>query len=342
METLKGRFPSIYLSLFLIFGAMVFAATPNDTTPKGTTPNGTTNPDVAPAAPAGSAYQLGPGDEIKVKQPNAEELDGTVARIDGLGFADLPLAGRLHLAGMTVEQAQSEIASKLTNYLLRPDPIVSVAEYRSQPVSVIGAVNNPGVIQLQGKKNLMEAISMAGGLRPDAGSEVQITRRIANGHIPAGKEALDPSGEFSVAKIDLTRLMAGQDPAANIAVLPNDLISVPRTEVIYVTGKVHHPGGFPLGANSEISIMQALSLAEGVGPQSSPKNAKIFRPRGDTAEKDEIPVDVASILSGKKPDVELKPRDILFIPDSTSKKAGVRAAEAALQAVTGFVIWHTY
>ena len=333
MTNPRARFRTMCLLMFLILSAWALAAPPDGAVNPGSTNSKSTNSVSAAPADAGSAYLLGPGDEIKVSQPNAEELDGTVARIDGLGYVDLPLAGRLHLSGLTVEQAQSEIASKLRDWLLKPNPILFVSEYRSQPVSVLGAVNNPGVIQLQGKKNLMEAISMAGGLRPDAGNEVQITRRIAYGHIPAGKESPDPSGQFSVSRIDLTRLTSGQDAAANIPIFPNDLISVPRTEVIYVTGKVHKPGEFPLGAKSQLSIMQAISLAEGLGPQSSPKKAKIFRPRGDTAEKDEIPVDVAGIMEGKKPDVELKPSDILFIPDSASKKAGVRAAEAAVQAL---------
>jgi polysaccharide export outer membrane protein len=112
--------------------------------------------------------------------------------------------------------------------------------------------------------------------------------------------------------------------------------------VIYVTGQVHKPGGFPLGASSEISVLQAISLAEGLGPQASGKRAKIFRTQGDSPAKEEIPVDVAGILSGKQQDVELKPQDILFIPDSASKKVGIRAAEAAIQAATGLVIWRAW
>ena len=294
------------------------------------------------AADAPALYPLGSGDEIKVQQANADELDGAIARIDDQGFVDLPLAGRIHVGGLTVGQAQTLIADRLTSFLLKPNPIVSVEEYRSQPVSVLGEVNNPGVIQLQGRKTLMETISMAGGLRQDAGNDVEITRRLANGRIPAGKESLDASGEYSISKIDLTRLMGGRNPADNIAIMPNDVVSVPRTEVIYVTGEVHKPGGFPLGASSEISVLQAISLAEGLGPQASAKRARIFRTHGNDPNKEEISVDVAGILAGKHPDVELKPQDILFIPDSTSKKAGVRAAEAVIQAATGLVIWRAW
>ena len=337
--------------LIVLPGCMIlFAADSNPQPPKDSNVTTTAPPSSsssklddqkpsAPSAPVDPLYRLGPGDEIKVQQANAEELDGKTARIDAQGSVNLPMAGRVQLGGLTLEEAQSAIASKLSELLLRPDPVVSITEYRSQTVSVLGSVNTPGVIPLQGRKTLMETISQAGGLRQDAGSEVEITRRMANGPIPARNEWLDPSGQFSIAKIDLTQLMAGKTPQENITVMPNDVISVPRTEVIYVAGNVHKPGGYPLGADSKISVIQAISLAEGLAPQSSAKNAKIFRPRGDTADKEEIPVNVAGILSGKTPDVDLQPRDILFIPDSASKRAGVRAVEAALQAAVGVAIW---
>lgn len=284
-------------------------------------------------------YQLGAGDEIKVQQANAEELDGKVLRIDAQGFADLPMAGRLKLGGLTVGEAQSLIASKLSAFLLKPDPIVSIEQYHSQPVSVLGEVTNPGVIQLQGQKTLIETISMAGGLRQDAGSEVEITRRMENGRVPGGQEHVDASGQFSVAKIDLTRLMSGRNPGDNVMIMANDVVSVARSEVIYVSGDVHKPGGFQLGAHSGISVLQAVSLAEGLGPQASAKHSLVFRPKEDSQTKEQIPVDVASILKGKTPDFELRPDDILFIPDSTSKKVGVRAAEAVVQAATGLAVW---
>jgi len=284
-------------------------------------------------------YRLGPGDLISVQQPNAEELDGKTARIDAEGFASLPLVGRVRLGGLTIQEGESLLTSRLSDLLLKPQPIISVEEYRSQPVSVVGAVNNPGVIQLQGKKTLLETISLAGGLRPDAGGQVEITRQLANGRLPLSGEKLDPTGGFSTATIDIAKVVNGANPAENILICPDDVISIPRAEMVYVTGEVHKPGGFPLNTGGAISVLQALSLAEGLGPQAAPKSAKIFRPRGDGSEKDEIPVNVAAILKGKTADFNLKARDVLFIPDSTSKKAGVRAAEAAVETVTGVIIW---
>jgi len=98
---------------------------------------------------------------------------------------------------------------------------------------------------------------------------------------------------------------------------------------------VKKPGAFPLTGNGGYSVLQAVSLAEGLGPQAAPKNAKIFRQVSENAPKVEIAVNVQAIMSGKTSDVVLMPKDILFIPDSRSKKAGVAAAQLALQAAMG-------
>lgn len=133
-----------------------------------------------------SLYRLGPGDELRVQQLNAEDLDGKVARVDANGYIALPLAGLLQVGGLTGEEVEAAIGSRLRNLLLKPSPIVSITEYRSQPVSVLGAVNNPLVIQLQERKNLLETLSVAGGLRADAAGQAQITRRLVYGHVPGG------------------------------------------------------------------------------------------------------------------------------------------------------------
>lgn len=328
------------LYYLMVIGVAVFTGLPAAATGiEDHTPVTNSN---ATSTPSPALYRLGPGDEISVQQANAEELSGKPARVDDMGFVALPLIGRIHVGGLTVQQSQSLIASRLSDLLVNPDPVVSIMAYRSQPVSVVGAVKNPGVIQLEGNKTLLEVISQAGGLTPDAGTEVEVTRQMEFGRIPAGADTLDPGGQYNTARINLTNVTNGRDPRGNIAIYPHDVISIPRAEMIYVTGNVKKAGGFPLNTNSGISVLQAVSLAEGLAPQSAPKKAKIFRPQGDGKAKQEVPVNVEAILSGKSTDFNLQPGDILFIPDSASKKAGVRAAEAAVEAATGVVIWGRY
>jgi polysaccharide export outer membrane protein len=280
-------------------------------------------------------YRLGPGDEIKIQQPNAEELDGKTARVDDHGDVNFPLVGRLEVGGLTVQETEALARQSLTRLLVHPDPVVSITEYRSQPVSVLGAVNTPGVIQLQGRKTLVEMLSMAGGLKEGAGTDVQVTRRLSYGVLPLPGAVNDPKNEYSLAKVNLAKLLKGDNPAENIVIFPQDIISVPHAELIYVSGTVKKPGAFPLTGNGSYSVLQAVSMAEGLGPQAAPKNAKIFRQTSENAPKVEIAVNVQAIMAGKTSDVVLMPQDILFIPDSRSKKAGVAAAQLALQAAMG-------
>lgn len=224
-------------------------------------------------------------------------------------------------------------------YIVEPEVSIFIVEFRSQPVSVIGSVRNPGVHQLQGRKTLVEVLSDAGGLAPDAGHSIKITRRIEWGPIPLPGAAPDSSGQFSVAEASLRGIMEAKSPEQNILVRPHDVISVPRAEMVYVIGQVQRSGGFILNERESLSVLKALSLAGGLDRTASPKNARILRASSGASNRLEIPVDLKTILSGQTRDVPMQPEDILFIPSSLPKKAVIRAAEAAVQIGTGLVIW---
>src|SRR4051794_36688177 len=110
-----------------------------------------------------STYLLGPDDQITVQVLDAEEISNKPTRIDQTGFIRLPLAGRIKAAGLNIEELETEIATRLKKYIKQPEVSVSVMEFRSQPVSIIGSVKSPGVHQLQGRKTLVECLSLAGG-----------------------------------------------------------------------------------------------------------------------------------------------------------------------------------
>ena len=117
-------------------------------------------------APAPDTYTLGPGDQIVVRVPDFEEIDNKSIPIDLKGSVNLPAVGRIQASGLTTEQLEAAIAERLKKYLVKPDVSVYLTEMRSQPVSILGQVQTPGVHQLQGQKNLFEVLSLAGGLRP--------------------------------------------------------------------------------------------------------------------------------------------------------------------------------
>jgi polysaccharide export outer membrane protein len=255
------------------------------------------------------------------------------------GSINVPLAGRLQAAGLTVEQLEVALTARLTEYFKTPVVTVSVFEFRSQPVSVIGAVNTPGVHQIRGRKTLFEVISEAGGLKNEAGNGIKITRRKEFGSIPLPGATTDASGEFSVAEVSVKSVMEARNPQENIQIQPNDVISVPKAELVYVIGAVKRAGGFVLSEREQISVLQALSMAEGLDRVASPANAKILRASNGAAARAEIPVDVNRILAGKISDMQMLANDILFIPNSAAKSAAMRGLEAAIQLGTGVAIY---
>jgi polysaccharide export outer membrane protein len=286
-----------------------------------------------------STYLFGPDDLLEISGPELTESGGKRARIDGEGNVDVPLVGRVHVTGLTVQQTEEKLNKLLRTYIRDPQVAVNVAEVHSQPVSVLGAVNTPGVHQVQGQKTLLEMLALAGGIRQDAGYSVRITRQVEWGCIPLPSAKADASGRFSVAEINLKKIMEGKNPEENILIFPHDVISVPKADMVYVIGEVRRSGGFVLGEHQTISVLQALSMAEGLNTGADRRHAKILRLKKEADQREELPVDVKEMLTGKKPDLPLQGDDILFIPGSTGKKAALRALEAAVQTGTGLAIW---
>jgi polysaccharide export outer membrane protein len=286
-----------------------------------------------------STYLLGPDDQLEISGPELTDMPNKPVRIDGEGDIVVPLAGSVHVAGMTVQQTEQELNKALSKYIRHPQVVVNVAEVRSQPVSVLGAVNSPGVHQVQGHKTVLEMLALAGGIRQDAGYSIRITRQLEWGCISLPGAQLDASGKFSVAEVNLRKIMDAKTPEENIQIFPHDVISVPKAEMVYVIGEVHRSGGFVLGEHKSISVLQALSLAEGLNTGADPRHAKILRLKPEADQRVEVPVDVKDALNGKKPDMPLQGEDILFIPGSTGKKAALRGLEAAIQTGTGLAIW---
>ncbi len=286
-----------------------------------------------------STYLLGPDDELAISAPELDVLPGKTMRVDGEGDVQVPMVGRVHVAGLTVQQSEQELNKRLGTYIRDPQVAVDVKELRSQPASILGAVNTPGIHQVQGHKTLLEMISMAGGIRQDAGYSIRITRLMEWGCIPLANSTVDASGRFSVAQVSLQSIMEAKTPEENIQIFPHDVITVPRAELVYVTGEVKKSGGFILGEHESMSVLQAVSLAEGLGTTADKKHAKILRLNPGTDQRVEIAVNLQGIYEGKTGDVPMQGHDILFIPGNTSKKVALRVIEAAIQTGTGVAVY---
>jgi len=191
-----------------------------------------------------------------------------------------------------------------------------------------------------GVKRLIDVLSLSGGLKPDAGPNVVITRQSQWGKLAVGPVTVDSATGVSSTTLPLDSLMALKSPGENIVMEPGDVISVPKAELIYVVGDVRKAGGFEVTTHNTVSVTHLVTLAEGLAPNNRASHARIMRPapNGDGAMA-EIPVDIPKIFDGKAPDVQLHPNDVLFVPHSGFKEGSRRAIEAAIGVTSGLAIY---
>jgi len=308
--------------------------------------------------------RIGPDDLLDITVFEAPELDRSL-RVSANGEISLQLLGPVKAGGLTPRQLESVLQELLRRtYMKDPHVGVFVRELQSHPVSVVGAVKRPGVFQIRGTKTVLELLSMAEGLADDAGDTVLVMRGVgfpgSSANESIGQKLQKPERasvgstdeassepdaltnqirQEEIVEVDLKNLLESVDPAVNIPVHPGDIVKVARAGIVYVIGEVRKPGGFVLKSNENISVLQALALAEGLTRTSSKSQARIIRTVQSTDKRIEIPIDLGKILSSKAPDPLLQPKDIIFVPDSSAKSAFYRGAEAVLSTATGVVIY---
>jgi len=298
------------------------------------------NSDQYSGVPFGSNYILGPEDVIKIEVFDLPELSKT-ARVANDGTISLPLIGRVQAAGLTADQLRKELADKWgENYLQDPQVTVFIDEFKAKPVSIIGAVEKPGLYPLTGRRTLIEMLSMAGGFGKKgtsaAGRTVLVTRKSGFGDLQP-VNGMHVRGPDQI-EIDLNRLLYTRDQSLNIEIRPRDIISVSKAEVVYVTGAVGKSGGFVLEDRPSMTVLQAVAMAQGLSFTAAKKSARIIRTNPDGSKR-EIPINLSKILKGRAEDTTLLADDVLFVPDSAKKMIVKQGTDAGFAAFTGWLIW---
>jgi polysaccharide biosynthesis/export protein len=287
----------------------------------------------------GPDYVIGPEDMLTLEVMNVPELKETV-RVENDGTIPVRLLGHVKAAGLTTSQLRTDLEKEWgESYLEDPKVSVYLVEFHSRPVSVIGAVAKPGLYQLAGPRTLVEVLAMAGGLatKPNpAGRYLYVTRKEGFDDLQLA-EGMEQTAPDQI-EIDLKQLVQSRDPALNIKMKPFDIVSVSKAGIIYVIGAVKRPGGFVMEDRERVTVLQALSLAEGTGPYAKKSAARIVR-QGENGSRQEIHVDLGKVVKGTGADVEMAANDILIVPDSKGKYAGAQALNISLSTVSGLLVY---
>ena len=249
------------------------------------------------AGPSAS-YRIGPMDLVSVEVLEDDSLDAET-RVTEAGTIELPHVDPVTVAGLTTHEAALALGKALEKYLQRATVTLRFIEYRSQPITLLGAVRKPGTLPFSGRWTLIDAVTEAGGLT-ETGGDILVLRRASNG---LSDQIL----------IDRRELLEHGNPDVNIPLFPNDLINVPvATDItVFLIGEVASPGAVVFRSTDRITLLAALARAGGLTGRAS--NKVLVRRFESGAE---LRVNYKKLLAGSQPDVELSDGDLIIVKES--------------------------
>jgi polysaccharide biosynthesis/export protein len=278
---------------------------------------------LAALAQSGESLRVGPGDQIHVTVVDSPELDQH-PRVTDAGEVPLIGVGAVKIAGLTPAEAATAVHDKLiaAHYLNHPEVTVTVEQYATQTVSVLGQVRASGAYPIGTARPVVDVLALAGGLNEVADRNIVIERRGDPDH-PL---------HYNLANDGVVALQT------SILVYPGDTVMVPKAGIVYVLGDVNRPGGFVMDNNStELTLLQALARAGGVSRTAKQGHAKLLRK--DATGYHETQLSLGEIQKGKQQDIALAPGDVLYVPFSYAKNIAVSGSSGIISSVSSAAVY---
>ncbi len=269
------------------------------------------------AVPGVQNIPIGPGDLLDIEVFNTPELSGKL-RVDQLGQVTLPLGGDVLVQGLTVAQAARVIQDALVskNLMLQPTVMVNILEYATEGVTVLGEVKAPGIYTLLGPHSLYDALASAGGATSSEGATIAITH--------AGQ-----SDHPHIVNVTTPNYSAEQK---STIIEPGDTIVVSRADLVYIVGDTVRSGAFYIQNGQPLTVLELVSLAQGVNRTAAMSHAALIRPTPD-GKAITIPMNLNKVMKNEEKNLPVLAGDVLVVPRSGWKTFGF----TALPAVTGAV-----
>jgi polysaccharide export outer membrane protein len=267
--------------------------------------NGGSSQELPEIQPPHGKYILGPGDVVTVTVWGHPELSGK--RVIGPdGEIQLPFVGSFRVADLNADDAGAKLTSALREDYLNTAASITIDQYDSNQIIVLGHVAHQGALTFPGNMTLLDALAKAGAA-PTQGDQSGMPTRCA---IIRGRDR--------IMWVDLRPLLKGTDLALNMPLQRNDLIFVPDPDdaLVYVMGQVKNPGPYPLTAN--MSFLEALARAGGPNDNAQQGKIVLARPSNNT----EQIVDLENNIQKGGTNYQLEPGDIVYVPKSGLAQVG--------------------
>lgn len=253
---------------------------------------------------------IGPGDEISIQVLEAPELAQHV-RVTDAGTVPLIVGGSAKVAGLTPSQAAKAVeqALKAGDYVINPHVSVTVDQYATQNVTIMGQVSHPGSYPIETPRSVIDVLALAGGATDLADRSITIERHGSDQQI-----------HYFLSNDSKTAL------DTDAVVYPGDIVLVPKIDVVYVMGDVPKPGGYPMATNDgKLSLLQAVALAGSQEPHAHQNQTRLIRKKADGSYV-EMEIALGKMEEGKATDIALQPDDIIYIPFSYMKNMATNLA----------------
>jgi polysaccharide export outer membrane protein len=217
-------------------------------------------------------YVVGPQDVLAISIWNQPTLSGKFP-VEADGGINFPLLGKIPAGGLTLDGIRRELSRQLKNgYLNDPQITITVDDYRSQRIFLMGEVREPGSFTMTGPMTLLEALAKAKGTTPAAAKDLLIVRPPST--VAAGPLTVEEVTQSDAIHVDLGGLQNG-DLSKNVPLRDGDTIFVPRADSVYVFGQVRAAGLINITRGT--TVLQVLALAGGVAERSAPGRIRIIR-----------------------------------------------------------------
>jgi polysaccharide export outer membrane protein len=287
-------------------------------------------------------YLLGPGDVLDLRVYNEPQFNGALV-VDDEGNVSIPfIEAPIRAQCRSDREIKADVVKALAMYLNKPQVNLRLTEAKSRPPAVVfGAVRSPSRVQMQRTVKLLDLLATSGGVTEAAGGDIQIFHTEPLMCPGAEDLAVMPADTFKPADptqvgYDIYSLLALKDgnPAANPVVRPGDIVIVQEAQPVYIMGAVRSPQGIYL--KNGMQLKQAIAMVGGLVKDAKASSVIIWRRKKGQSEPDKMVVNFNDIKKEKIKDVELKPYDIIDVPDN-SGSLGVTMRNLFLGGAAGSV-----
>lgn len=256
--------------------------------------------------------RLGAGDVLSLQVWGRPELSGRHT-VGPDGVISVPMAGPTRVAALTREEAAQRVQQGLGRWYLEPSVLFTVEQYTSNRVTVLGRVQNPGLLAFDHPPTLLETLAKAGSL-PVIDKQATLTRCAIF------------RGRDKVIWVDLKSLLNGGQTHLNLRMKPGDLVYIPDSAdtMVYVLGAVHRPGAYRL--TPDMSVMDALATAGGPNDDAQPSEIGVYRPARQAVER----IALQDLMDAKRRvNFALEEGDVIFVPKSGIAEFGYVSRQLA-------------